>query len=96
LLQVICLVCDAEQPVSIWHETDGDANDFLIQVVRSFLFSSTSAPVSQVAQVCCNCGVCMGEYFCTTCKFFDDDVRMILPFFSCSGTTVISADDLLI
>jgi hypothetical protein len=38
LLQVICLVCDAEQPVSIWHETDGDADDFLIQVVRNFLF----------------------------------------------------------
>ncbi|KAL6648159.1 hypothetical protein ACP70R_012383 [Stipagrostis hirtigluma subsp. patula] len=27
-----------------------------------------------VAQVCINCGVCMGEYFCRTCKFFDDDV----------------------
>ncbi|WVZ56920.1 hypothetical protein U9M48_007385 [Paspalum notatum var. saurae] len=27
-----------------------------------------------VAQVCCNCGVRMGEYFCRTCKFFDDDV----------------------
>uniref|UniRef100_A0A0D9Z7B6 RING-type domain-containing protein n=1 Tax=Oryza glumipatula TaxID=40148 RepID=A0A0D9Z7B6_9ORYZ len=28
-----------------------------------------------VAQVCYNCGVCMGEYFCSACKFFDDDVR---------------------
>ncbi|KAK2401073.1 HCO3- transporter family [Trifolium repens] len=27
----------------------------------------------QVQQYCINCGVCMGEYFCGTCKFFDDD-----------------------
>ncbi|RZB82182.1 E3 ubiquitin-protein ligase MIEL1 isoform B [Glycine soja] len=26
-----------------------------------------------VAQVCTNCGVRMGEYFCNICKFFDDD-----------------------
>ena len=24
--------------------------------------------------MCSNCGVCMGEYFCRACKFFDDDV----------------------
>ncbi|KAL8142811.1 hypothetical protein V2J09_015843 [Rumex salicifolius] len=38
--QVICEVCDTEQPV---------------------------------AQVCTNCGVKMGEYFCEICKFYDDD-----------------------
>ncbi|XP_008667057.1 putative RING zinc finger domain superfamily protein isoform X9 [Zea mays] len=27
-----------------------------------------------IAQVCCNCGVCMGEYFCAACNFLDDDV----------------------
>lgn len=27
-----------------------------------------------VKQVCENCGVKMGEYFCSTCKFFDDDI----------------------
>ncbi|XP_026664536.1 E3 ubiquitin-protein ligase MIEL1 isoform X1 [Phoenix dactylifera] len=27
-----------------------------------------------VAQVCSNCGVNMGEYFCDVCKFYDDDV----------------------
>ncbi|XP_002520677.2 E3 ubiquitin-protein ligase MIEL1 isoform X1 [Ricinus communis] len=27
----------------------------------------------QVAQVCTNCGVKMGEYFCNICKFYDDD-----------------------
>ncbi|OMP06633.1 Zinc finger, RING-type [Corchorus olitorius] len=29
--------------------------------------------VKRVAQVCCNCGVNMGEYFCNICKFYDDD-----------------------
>ncbi|CAL1373007.1 unnamed protein product [Linum trigynum] len=27
-----------------------------------------------VQQHCINCGVCMGKYFCSECKFFDDDV----------------------
>lgn len=27
----------------------------------------------EVQQVCINCGVCMGKYFCETCKLFDDD-----------------------
>ncbi|TXG63509.1 hypothetical protein EZV62_010503 [Acer yangbiense] len=27
----------------------------------------------QVAQICSNCGVKMGEYFCNICKFYDDD-----------------------
>ncbi|KAJ7200084.1 hypothetical protein O6H91_06G099300 [Diphasiastrum complanatum] len=27
----------------------------------------------EVSQVCKKCQVCMGEYFCETCKFFDDD-----------------------
>ncbi|OWM71278.1 hypothetical protein CDL15_Pgr011405 [Punica granatum] len=40
--QVVCAVCDTEQPV---------------------------------AQVCTNCGVNMGEYFCEICKFFDDDTE---------------------
>jgi hypothetical protein len=35
---------------------------------------------NQIAQVCTNCGVCMGEYFCRTCKFLDDDVRFTFPF----------------
>ncbi|KAA3480989.1 RING finger and CHY zinc finger domain-containing protein 1 [Gossypium australe] len=40
--QVICSVCDTEQPV---------------------------------AQLCSNCGVNMGEYFCAICMFFDDDTE---------------------
>ncbi|XP_047316614.1 E3 ubiquitin-protein ligase MIEL1-like [Impatiens glandulifera] len=27
----------------------------------------------QVAQICSNCGVNMGEYYCEICKFYDDD-----------------------
>ncbi|XP_028107966.1 probable E3 ubiquitin-protein ligase RZFP34 isoform X2 [Camellia sinensis] len=27
----------------------------------------------EVQQFCINCGVCMGRYFCETCKLFDDD-----------------------
>lgn len=29
----------------------------------------------QVARVCSNCGVNMGEYFCDICKFYDDDTE---------------------
>ncbi|XP_024032021.1 E3 ubiquitin-protein ligase MIEL1 isoform X2 [Morus notabilis] len=29
----------------------------------------------QVAQVCSNCGVKMGEYFCDICKFYDDETE---------------------
>ena len=38
--------------------------------------------VLQVARVCTNCGVNMGEYFCEICKFFDDDVNIMI-FVSC-------------
>ncbi|KAL7092129.1 hypothetical protein ACP275_12G146600 [Erythranthe tilingii] len=27
-----------------------------------------------VQQTCINCGVCFGKYYCSKCKFFDDDV----------------------
>ncbi|XVE98499.1 hypothetical protein REPUB_Repub03eG0111900 [Reevesia pubescens] len=27
----------------------------------------------EVQQVCINCGVCVGKYFCEACKLFDDD-----------------------
>ncbi|XP_052311800.1 E3 ubiquitin-protein ligase RZFP34 isoform X2 [Populus trichocarpa] len=30
--------------------------------------------VTKVKQNCINCGVCMGKYYCSKCKFFDDDV----------------------
>lgn len=37
-----------------------------------------------VKQVCENCGVCMGDYYCEKCKFFDDEVgTTISVFLSC-------------
>ncbi|CAG7910647.1 unnamed protein product [Brassica rapa] len=33
-----------------------------------------------VKQNCSTCGVCMGKYFCSKCKFFDDD-KMLASFF---------------
>lgn len=40
---------------------------------------------AQVQQYCINCGICMGKYFCTICKFFDDDVSSssVIEFASC-------------
>ncbi|KAF8401554.1 hypothetical protein HHK36_012496 [Tetracentron sinense] len=29
----------------------------------------------QVARICSNCGVNLGEYFCDVCKFYDDDTK---------------------
>lgn len=37
----------------------------------------------EVQQICINCGVCMGKYFCGTCKLFDDDVSK--QQYHCSG-----------
>lgn len=37
----------------------------------------------------------MGEYFCVTCKFFDDDVRISEITFEALPTTIISADMLI-
>ncbi|POO03766.1 43kDa postsynaptic protein [Trema orientale] len=37
----------------------------------------------EVQQVCINCGVCMGEYFCDVCKLFDDDISK--KQYHCSG-----------
>ncbi|XP_027345850.1 E3 ubiquitin-protein ligase RZFP34 isoform X2 [Abrus precatorius] len=31
-------------------------------------------PRHEIKKYCINCGVCLGNYFCATCKFFDDDI----------------------
>lgn len=36
----------------------------------------------EVRQVCVNCGVCMGKYFCENCKLFDDTSK---EQYHCSG-----------
>ncbi|OEL15842.1 E3 ubiquitin-protein ligase MIEL1 [Dichanthelium oligosanthes] len=50
---------------------------------------------AMVSQVCVSCGVNMGEYFCDTCKFYDDDGLAILLncvylFDSLQGTRVLN------
>ncbi|THU58589.1 hypothetical protein C4D60_Mb03t15960 [Musa balbisiana] len=49
---------------------------FHLQPVRTSLYPG-------VQQICINCGVCMGKYFCGTCKLFDDDVSK--QQYHCSG-----------
>ncbi|KAI4300346.1 hypothetical protein L6164_033734 [Bauhinia variegata] len=38
------------------------------------IICSLCSTEQDVQQMCINCGVCMGNYFCFKCKFFDDDV----------------------
>ncbi|RDY11070.1 E3 ubiquitin-protein ligase MIEL1, partial [Mucuna pruriens] len=51
-----------------------DRHELVRQDVKKIVCSvcDTEQPV---AQVCTNCGVRMGEYFCNICKFFDDDIE---------------------
>lgn len=69
--QVICSLCDTEQEVcvltfatNLWHAK---------HIAFIWLYHH-AAFCCQVRQVCINCGVCMGKYFCGSCKLFDDDV----------------------
>lgn len=45
---------------------------------RGFIIENVLA--LQVQQHCIQCGVCMGNYFCSECKFFDDDVSRLVQF----------------
>ncbi|GJN07891.1 hypothetical protein PR202_ga25761 [Eleusine coracana subsp. coracana] len=54
-----------------WEQNDGHELDRHAIESVICLVCDTEQPV---AQECCHCGVSMGEYFCRTCKFFDDDV----------------------
>nr|GMD89944.1 probable E3 ubiquitin-protein ligase RZFP34 [Ipomoea batatas] len=38
-----------------------------------WVICSLCSTEQEAQQVCINCGVCMGRYFCETCKLFDDD-----------------------
>jgi hypothetical protein len=44
-----------------------------------------------VQQVCENCGVRMGEYFCSTCNFFDDEVSLFYSPFATDAQMVMSS-----
>lgn len=79
LFKVVCSVCDTEQPVSVlcvcvcvrWCK----AKSFLVLIFCYILIGLVHILLLfQVAKVCTNCGVNMGEYFCEVCKFYDDDV----------------------
>lgn len=51
-----------------------------VSILMVFFFPSKiklTLFVLQVVQVCTNCGVNMGEYFCETCKFYDDNVIIL-------------------
>lgn len=71
--QVVCSVCDTEQPVWNARFVVNRAPfkwTFWLRIWNLCKF----AFFFQVDQVCTNCGVRMGEYFCKICKFYDDDV----------------------
>ncbi|CAM6082526.1 unnamed protein product [Calypogeia fissa] len=48
-------------------------HDLPRHAVESVICSICSTE-QEVRQICKNCGVCMGEYFCGKCKFFDDEM----------------------
>ncbi|KAG5562659.1 hypothetical protein RHGRI_005398 [Rhododendron griersonianum] len=47
----------------------------------------------EVRKICISCGVCMGRYFCETCKLFDDDVSGCS--FSYSSFPYVSGESLM-
>ncbi|KAJ0027346.1 hypothetical protein Pint_35735 [Pistacia integerrima] len=47
---------------------------YLRSVLLYQVICSLCATEQNVQQHCIKCGVCMGKYFCSKCKFFDDDV----------------------
>lgn len=72
--QVICSLCETEQDVSIcfffWNKSNVICVKMCLDADLWFVFL-------QVQQNCSSCGVCMGKYFCSKCKFFDDDVSFL-------------------
>ncbi|URD93565.1 RING finger and CHY zinc finger domain-containing protein [Musa troglodytarum] len=55
----------------------------MFQTLHFHLQSVRTSLCPGVQQICINCGVCMGKYFCGTCKLFDDDVSK--QQYHCSG-----------
>jgi RING finger/CHY zinc finger protein 1 len=54
-----------------------ERHDLVRQNVKQVVCSICQTE-QEVAKVCSNCGVNMGEYFCDICKFFDDDVSLLI------------------
>ncbi|KAK6260190.1 hypothetical protein SCA6_014664 [Theobroma cacao] len=65
-----CRHCHNEAANSV--SNPKDHHDLVRQDVKQVICSICNTE-QEVAQVCCNCRVNMGEYFCNICKFYDDD-----------------------
>ena len=72
MFQVICAVCDTEQPVRLLILDFCFFDMCLVNILIGLI--DIHLTCDQVVRVCTNCGVKMGEYFCEVCKFYDDDV----------------------
>ncbi|KAL6536284.1 hypothetical protein OROGR_012856 [Orobanche gracilis] len=60
---------DAKNNICIDQKLRHDVPRHLIEKV----ICSLCGTEQEVQQVCKSCGVCMGRYFCGTCKLFDED-----------------------
>ncbi|KAM7275259.1 hypothetical protein ACFE04_017125 [Oxalis oulophora] len=60
---------EAKNDLDVDHELRHDMPRHLVKEV----ICSLCGTEQEVNQVCINCGVCMGKYFCEICKLFDDD-----------------------
>ncbi|XP_044493115.1 E3 ubiquitin-protein ligase MIEL1 [Mangifera indica] len=72
--------CDKIFPCRHCHNEDvnslsnpKDHHELVRQNVKQVVCSLCNTE-QEVAQICANCGVKMGEYFCNICKFYDDDI----------------------
>ncbi|KAK9929384.1 hypothetical protein M0R45_026486 [Rubus argutus] len=52
---------------------EATSNHELIRYEVQQVICSICDKEQPAAQVCTNCGVCMGEYYCNICKLYDDD-----------------------
>ncbi|XP_039058242.1 E3 ubiquitin-protein ligase MIEL1-like isoform X2 [Hibiscus syriacus] len=67
-----CRHCHNEASSTLKYPSD--RHEIIRQDVKQVICSVCDTE-QQVAQLCSNCGVNMGEYFCDICKFFDDDTE---------------------
>ncbi|CAL9023865.1 unnamed protein product [Prunus brigantina] len=66
-----CRHCHNEAASSL--SNPKDCHELVRQDVKQVVCSVCNTE-QQVAQLCSNCGVNMGEYYCDICKFYDDDI----------------------
>ncbi|KAG6703803.1 hypothetical protein I3842_07G103500 [Carya illinoinensis] len=67
-----CRHCHNEAASSL--SNPNDRHELVRQDVKQVLCLICNTE-QQVARVCSNCGVNMGEYFCDMCKFYDDETE---------------------